>query len=81
MCGCSAHYTHTASVLYTRASHFEPTGRYIDEDGNYYWKDGNIIPGTPEELDWFRHNPDGWEYEEEYEDDDEEWEDEDEDEL
>lgn len=49
--------------------HFEPTGRLIDDDGDYYWKDGKegdfppyIVPGSPEEYVWRRQFPNGWEY-------------------
>lgn len=70
--------------------HFEPTGQHIDEEGNYYWKDGKvdttfppyIIRGSPQEAEWRSEFPEGWEYddpwEEGEEEDDEEWHDDDE---
>lgn len=51
--------------------HFEPTGRHVDKDGTYYWKDDTsekkhgppyIIPGSPEEEIWHQEYPNGWHY-------------------
>lgn len=60
--------------------HFEPTGRHVDENGNYYWKDKSenhglppyILPGSPEEDVWRQEWLDGWYYEDPHWDDDDE---------
>lgn len=60
--------------------HFEPTGRHVDEHGNYYWKDNKppeklhglapyILPGSPEEDVWWHEWPDGWHYQDPRRDD------------
>lgn len=51
--------------------HFEPTGRYVGVDGEYYWKQEcnshglppYIIPGSVEENEWRKDYPNGWHYE------------------